>query len=135
MIDLVLAVRWALEELGISVPWHDVGPLCELDVPSNGASVRMRREFSAETERLFITTILKVPIRPSDIVLITTKLESVNAGDGERTFVTSSGFLACHEILEVRPSDVTPMFMGRLLNRTKKQILSIAETVGILPVA
>jgi hypothetical protein len=132
MIDMVLAVRWALEELNISVPWHDDGPLCELDVPRSGALLRIRREFSAETDRLFVTTILKVPIAHSDTVRISATLELGNAANDEETFISAAGFLACSEVLEIRPDEVTPMFIGRLLDRTTKQILSLAESVGVI---
>jgi hypothetical protein len=54
MIDMVFRVRCALEELNIPVPWNDDGPVCELDVPHNGSILRIRREFSAETARLFV---------------------------------------------------------------------------------
>jgi hypothetical protein len=35
-------------------------------------------------------------------------------------------------VLEVLPDEVTPIFMGQLLDRTTKGIIRVAEAVGVI---
>jgi hypothetical protein len=132
MIHMVAQVRWALDELGIKVPWNEHGPVCELDVPCNGASARIRHEFSAASARLFITTILINPASAEPEV-ISSKLSTITPTVGARPFVSESGYLACAEVLEVLPGDATPLFMGRLLDRATERMMQLAEAVEVLP--
>ena len=132
MMRMVLQVRHALEEIGIAVPWNENGPLCELDVPRGGGSVKIRREFSAEAARLVVRTILMVPIPADSWKLIAAKLGSLDPTDDACVFFQTSGYLACTDTLEVLPDDVTPLQMGQLLDRTTDRIFLAAELVGII---
>lgn len=58
---------------------------------------------------------------------------SLDATDDALMFVNESGFLARSEILEVLPKDVSPLFIGQLLDRSTQHLLDIAESVGIFP--
>ncbi len=133
IIHMVLQVRKALEELGIQVPWDDNGPVCELDVPRNGTLLKVRREFRAEAARLLVTTILKTTVPADDFALINERLASLDETDGALMFVNDSGFLARSEVLEVLPKDVSPLFIGQLLDRSTQHLLDVAERVGITP--
>jgi hypothetical protein len=131
MIKMVVQVQWALEELGISVPWNEHGPVCDLHVRRVGEAIRIRREFRAEAGRLIVITILAKPVSLGDRDTFATKVEALNAPDNDSRFLRFDGCLATRDIIEVLPDNVTPMFMG-LLCRTTNEIIRAAETVGII---
>ena len=132
MIKMVVQVQWALEQLGISVPWNEHGPVCDLHVRRAGEAIRIRREFSAEAGRLIVITILAKPVSLGDRETFAANVDALNAPDNASRFLRFDGCLATRDIIEVLPDNVTPMFMGRLLCRTTNEIIRTAEAVGII---
>lgn len=132
LIDMAFRVRFALEELDISVPWNDDGPVCELDVPRNGSSLKIRHEFSARAGALLVTTILLHPIPGGALQLVRARLASLPARERARAFLAGGQRLALSQKIEAVAADVTVLFMGRLLERTTKQLIAWAEELGVL---
>jgi hypothetical protein len=132
MIDMVLKVRWALEELGISVPWNDDGPVCGLVVPYGHRTIHIRREFSAEAARLIAKTILVIPFAQDASGMISEKVDAMETRNGTPPIQLLNGCLAFTEVIEILAADVTPLYMGQLLDRTTKQIILAAESIGVL---
>jgi hypothetical protein len=132
MIKMLVQVRWALEELGISVPWNEHGPVCDLDVPRAGEGVQIRREFSAEADRLIVTTVLAKPVSLGDRKAFAAKIAALGVPGNASLFLRLDGCLAAKDIIQVMPGDVTPRFMGKLLCRTTNEIILAAEAIGII---
>ena len=133
MVKMLLQARWSLEEvLGVSVPWTEDGPACDLPAPLAGGTIRVQRHFGAETGRLIVITILVKPVSLDDREMVTANLAASKTLDDSYVFLRMDGCLALKEVIEVLPDDVTPLFMGKLLDRTLKQIVRVAEAAGIL---
>lgn len=133
MIKMLLQARRALEEvLGVSVPWTEDGPACDLRAPRASGTIRIQRHFSAETGRLIVITILVMPVPLDDREIVAANLAALKTLDDTYAFLRTDGCLALKDVIEVLPDDVTPLFMGKLLDRTMKQLVRVAEAVGIV---
>ncbi len=118
--------------LGVSLPWNDDGPACDLHAPRAGGTIRIQRQFSAEAGRLVVITILVKPGSLDHGEIFAAKLAALNEPDNACAFLQLDGCLACRDVLEILPDEVTPLFMGQLLDRTTKRIVGVAEAVGIV---
>jgi hypothetical protein len=103
-IQMLIQLYQALRELNLQPVWGEHGITCELKVPRNGMTFLVRRMFGAEQGRLIETASLLDPTTMHDI-------------DPQP--------LARHAaVYETLVRDVTPRFVGRLLDSSTAALLN-----------
>lgn len=103
-IQMLIQLHQALDELNLEPVWREHGVICHFSVPSNGKSFIVRRMFFCEPGRL---------IETASLYDDEAAMNDLKRGPRARYA----------EVYEILVAEVTPRFVGRLLDKSTAALL------------